>query len=106
MNMQLKVKPEVLISKSNELSGEKNKVLGTMDQMKTEINSLAAAWRSEGADEYQNRFRRVYSDIDQIMQTLSVYITDLNEAANLYSNAENTVKTSNEGLPAGSVFKV
>ena len=106
MDITLKVQPDVLISKAGELSSEKTTVMGLMDQAKTEITSLTGVWKSEASDEYQGRFKQIYSDIDNMLAIVSEYISDLNEAANIYSTAEKAAKTAAEGLPTDGVFRV
>lgn len=104
MTITLKVEPDVLISKSGELANEKATVMNQMEQAKSEINSLTGVWKSEAADTYQTRFRQVYTDIDNMLATVQEYVTNLNEAAGLYKNAEAQAKNTAEGLPAQGVF--
>ena len=106
MNIILKVQPEVLLSKSGELSNEKTSIMGLMDQAKTEINSLTGIWKSEASDEYQNRFKQIYDDIDNMLAIVSEYISDLNESADIYSVAEKAARSAAEGLPTDGVFRV
>ena len=49
---------------------------------------------------------RYINDIDNAIAIISDYISDLTEAANIYSTAENAAKTAAEGLPVDGVFKV
>ena len=106
MDIILKVQPEVLVSKAGELSNEKTAVMGFMDQAKTEVSSLTGTWISEASDEFQNRFKQVYDDIDNMLAIVSEYISDLNESANIYTTAEKAAKSAAEGLPTDGVFKV
>lgn len=105
-NITLKVQPDVMLSKSGELSTEKSTISSLMDQAKSEITSLTGTWKSEASDEYQSRFRQIYDDIDNMLATVSEYISDLNEVANVYSTAERAAKSAAEGLPVGDVFRV
>ena len=106
MDIILKVQPDVLVSKSGELSAEKAAVIGLMDEAKAEITSLAGIWKSEASDEYQSRFKQVYDDIDNMLAIVSEYIGDLSEAASVYSTAEKAAKAAAEGLPTDGVFRV
>jgi len=106
MDIILKVQPEVLVAKAGELSTEKTVIMGLMDQTKTEITSLTGTWKSEASDEYQGRFKQIYDDIDNMLAIVSEHISDLNEAANLYTTAEKAAKAAAEGLPTDGVFKV
>ncbi|MDO4799298.1 MAG: WXG100 family type VII secretion target [Bacillota bacterium] len=105
MNITLKVQPEQLIAKSNELASEKTAIISIMDQAKTEITSLTGVWKSEASEEYQGRFKQVYDDIDNMLAIVSEHISDLNEAANIYIDAEKRAKSAAEGLPTDGVFR-
>ena len=106
MDITLKVQPDVLIAKAGELSNEKTAIIGLMDQVKSDVTSLTGVWKSEASDEYQGRFKQVYDDIDNMLAILSEYISDLNEAANIYDIAEKAAKNKAEGLPTDGVYKV
>lgn len=106
MDIILKVQPDVLIAKAGELSSEKTSIMGLMDQAKSDISSLTGVWKSEASDEFQGRFKQIYDDIDNMLAIVSEYISDLNEAANIYSTAEKAAKNTAEGLPTDGVFRV
>jgi WXG100 family type VII secretion target len=106
MEITLKVKPDVLVAKAGELSSEKNGVMGLMDQAKAEITSLTGTWKSEASETYQGRFRQIYKDIDNMLAIVAEYISDLNEAASIYSTAEKAATSVAEGLPTDGVFRV
>lgn len=103
-NITLNVRPEVLVSKANELSAEKNNVSAIMEDAKAKMVSLAGVWRSSASDEYQTRFRQVHSDIDGMLATVAEYIRDLTEAASLYTNAEQAATNASQGLPTSGIF--
>lgn len=101
----LKVSPEVLTAKAEEINAAKSEISGILDQAKTEISSLAASWKSPAADEYQLKFKLIYDDMENILVTITNYINDLNESAGIYDTAERTIKSIAEGLPTEGVFK-
>jgi WXG100 family type VII secretion target len=105
-SITLNVKPEVLTAKAGELNSEKTTIVSIMEQAKTEITSLTGTWKSEASDEYQNRFKQIYDDIDNMLAIVTEYISDLNESANIYSTAEQAAKSAAEGQPTDGVFKV
>lgn len=105
MDVTLTVRPEVLTAKSGELSTEKTTVMSLMEQVKTEITSLTGVWKSEASDEFQGRFKQIYDDIDNMLAIMSEHISDLNEAANVYSAAEKAAKELTAGLPTDGVFR-
>ena len=101
----LNVRPQVLIAKAGELNSEKGNVSAIMDEAKAKMASLTGTWRSAASDEYQLRFRQTYEDIDGMLAVVAEYVHDLNEAANLYTSAENAARTAAQGLPTGGVFR-
>lgn len=105
MEIVLKVQAETLLSKSSEILIEKNNIMSTMDQIKSDMTSLAASWKSPASDEYQSRFRQTYDDMDNVIAILSEYVMDLNTAAEKYKQVENTLVANAQSLPVDSVFK-
>ncbi len=106
MEVNLKVQPEVLRTKAEELAAEKNVVTSLMEQAKTEVTSLVGSWKSEASDQYQNKFKQVYDDIDNLVAIVTEHINDINEIATIYSTAEASAKSANDGLPTDGVFRV
>jgi WXG100 family type VII secretion target len=105
MNIILKVQPEALSSKSNEITVEKNNILSTLEQVKSEMNGLVGAWKSPASDEFQLRFKQLYDDMENVIAIINEYVSDLNEAAGIYTTAESSVKAATEGLPVDGVFR-
>jgi uncharacterized protein YukE len=87
------------------MSSEKTTIMGLMDQAKNYVASLTGVWKSEASDEYQGRFKQIYDDIDNMLAIISEYISDLIDAAQLYTTAEKAAKTATEGLPTDGVFR-
>ncbi|MDR2664762.1 MAG: WXG100 family type VII secretion target [Oscillospiraceae bacterium] len=105
MDITLRVKPEVLSAKADEMDNQKGQVIQIMEQAKQEINSLTGTWKSDAADEFQNRFKQVYDDIDNMLAVASEHISDIKEAAQIYTTAEQAAKTAAEGLPTDGVTR-
>ena len=105
MDMILKVEPQVLTTKAGEMTSERAQINSLMDQAKSDINSLQGVWRSEASDEYQNKFKMVYDDIETMLTLVQNHINGLNEAANIYVAMEQTAKSQTEGLPTDGVFR-
>ena len=106
MDINLKVQPQVLSAKAGEMSSEKNIITGLMDEAKAAMASLTNVWKSEASDEYQSRFKQAYNDLDAVLNTVDVYVKDLNNAAGIYSEAEKSAKSVTAGLPTDKVFKI
>ncbi len=105
MDITLKVQPEVLTSKTNEIASERTTISSLMDQAKAEITSLNGVWESPAAEEYQSRFRQIYDDIESVIGVVSEHISDLYEIANIYTTAEKAAQSQAESLPVDGVFK-
>ncbi|MDR1605191.1 MAG: WXG100 family type VII secretion target [Gracilibacteraceae bacterium] len=104
-DITLRVDPNVLNAKAGEMDGHKNSIIQIMEQAKQEITSLTGTWKSAAADEFQNRFKQIYDDIDNMLAVASEHITDIKEAAQIYITAENAAKTAAEGLPIDGVTR-
>jgi WXG100 family type VII secretion target len=105
MDIILKVDPSVLEAKAGEMDTSKGTILQVMDNAKTEIKSLTGTWKSEAADEFQNRFNQIYDDIDNMLAIATEHVNDIREASQIYSQAEAAVKSSLEGLPTDGVSR-
>ncbi len=101
----LKVNPETLLAKANEISTEKNNINGTLEEIKSQLKSLPAGWKSEGSDTFQNKFNQTYDDIESVLLIITEHISDLTEISNLYRTAESTTKAKSESLPTDGVFR-
>lgn len=105
MDISLKVQPEVLTTKADEIAVEKNAIVSVMDQVKADISSLTGTWSSAAADEYQAKFRQLYDDMDNVFVILTEYINDLKQAAQVYVEGEQRVRAVVDTLPVDGVFK-
>lgn len=105
MEITLKVDPQILVAKSNELSAERTTISGLMDQVKSDVKSLSSVWESEASNEYQNKFVQVYDDIENVLAIVSEHISDLAKAAEVYSMAFTTIGAQVSELPTDGVFR-
>ena len=105
MDITLRVDPGVLNAKADEMNGQKTTIIQIMDQAKTEVTSLTGTWKSTASDEYQNRFRQIYDDIDNMLAITSEHISDIKEAAQIYTQAESAARSAAEGLPTDGVMR-
>ena len=104
MDITLRVDPAALSAKVDEMIGNKTTIIQIMDQAKTEITSLAGTWQSTAADEFQNRFKQIYNDIDNMLAIVSEHISDIKEVAQIYTRAESAARSAAEGLPTDGVL--
>ena len=104
-NITLTVRPEMILATANEMDTEKVLVSAIMEEAKAKIASLTGVWQSSASDEFQLRFRQVYSDIDGMLATISQYVRGLTETADLYSHAEQAATITSQELPTSGVFR-
>jgi WXG100 family type VII secretion target len=104
-DITLRVSPDVLNAKADEMNSNKSQIVQIMEQAKQEITSLPGTWKSAAADEFQNRFRQIYDDIDNMLAVASEHISDIKEAAQIYTTAEQAAKAAAEGLPTDGVTR-
>lgn len=103
-NIQLKVTPQVLVARSNDLNAEKQTLSGIMEEIKGKMASLTGTWRSASSDEFQSRFRQVHNDIEGMLAVVMEYVKDLNESAGIYERGEMDVVNKAQALQTGGVF--
>ncbi len=106
MEVNLRVQPDVLRAKAEELSAERTNVTNLMEQAKVEISSLSTSWKSEASEQFQNKFKQVYDDIDNLIAIMSEHINDITEIATIYSSAEKSAQSAGDSLPTDGVFRV
>ncbi|MCR5788535.1 MAG: WXG100 family type VII secretion target [Lachnospiraceae bacterium] len=88
MNGILKVTPEKLIQASNEFSQTGKTISSLTSEMMSIVNSLKSIWQGEAAASYSSRFSGLQDDIQKINAVIQEHVSDLNEMAREYQNAE------------------
>lgn len=91
-DMKLKVDPRVLTAKAGEIETEGGKMSGFLEKIKTDVFSLAQLWISDASDEYQNRFKSLYSDNEKILNLVKSHASNLKEVSEIYTTVETDVK--------------
>ena len=89
MTGTLRVTPEKLISTSNEFKAAANEVRTLTADMTSTVNSLSSIWQGDAANAYRNKFNGLQDDIARLISMINEHVTDLNEMANIYKQAEN-----------------
>jgi len=98
MTGTLKVTPEKLISTSTEFKNQGTKIRGLTQQMLQIVNSLSSSWEGEAQKAYATRFKALDGDMAQIQLKINEHVTDLNEMAQTYKQAESTNTQNISGL--------
>ena len=103
MTGSLLVTPEQLISTSNEFNGHMQQVRQITGSMTDTVKALTGQWEGEAATAYQNKFNELQDDIAKLAAMIQEHVTDLQEMAKKYQEAE---KASQEiaGSLSGNVL--
>lgn len=84
----LKVTPEKLISTATEFGASGKTVSSLTQSMTATVNSLSSIWQGEASSAYSNKFNGLQDDIEKMNRMIQEHVTDLNEMAKQYQNAE------------------
>ncbi len=98
MNGLLKVTPEKLIQAANEFSQTGKTISSLTSEMMSIVNSLKSIWQGEAATSYSTRFSNLQDDISKINRIIQEHVSDLNEMAREYQNAENASLEASSSL--------
>lgn len=98
MTGTLKVTPEKLISTSNEFKSQGTRIRSLTQQMLQIVNSLNSSWEGEAQRAYSTRFKALDGDMAQIQLKIIEHVTDLNDMAQTYKQAESANTQNISGL--------
>ena len=84
----LLVTPEQLISTSNEFNSGMQQIKSITTSMTETVKSLTGQWEGEASTAYQNKFNELQDDINRMAAMIQEHVTDLNEMARKYQEAE------------------
>ncbi len=100
MEGTLKVTPEKLIATASEFSTSGNTVNSLTQQMMSIVQGLSSAWQGEASSAYIAKFNQLQGDIDQMNRMIQEHVTDLNDMARNYQDAETAGQDIAAGLAA------
>ena len=103
MTGSLLVTPEQLISTSSDFNGRMQQIKQITGSMTETEKSLTGKWEGEASTAYQNKFNELQDDIAKLAAMIQEHVTDLQEMAKQYQQAE---KASQElaGSLSGNVL--
>lgn len=88
MEGNLLVTPEQLISTSNEFNSTMQQIRSITTSMTDTVKSLTGQWEGEASSAYQNKFGELQDDINKMAAMIQEHVTDLNDMARRYQDAE------------------
>ncbi|MDE5778007.1 MAG: WXG100 family type VII secretion target [Lachnospiraceae bacterium] len=98
-SIMLKVKPDVLISKSDEI----RQSIKVIDKNFKEIDKLITGtknyWQGDASDTHVQQYQRMKEDFDTIVKRLMEHPTDLEKMAGVYQEVEEAIEQMATSLP-------
>ena len=88
MNGILRVTPNELITMANDFSGKGSTVSSLTSEMTNLVVGLSSIWEGDAAAAYTAKFRGLDDDIQLMNRMIQEHVTDLEQMANTYSQAE------------------
>ena len=88
MECIIKVSTEQLRNTANEFSGLGQQVSSLTSEMVSLVAGLSSGYEGEAAQAYINKFRGLEDDIQKINRMIQEHVTDLNDMAQRYDQAE------------------
>ena len=94
----LKVSPEKLTEGANNF-GNSGKTVSTLtSEMMNTVKNLSSIWEGEASTTYINKFSQLQDDIERMNRMIQEHVTDLNDMARTYQEAENANTQESSGL--------
>lgn len=95
--VELRVSPEVLQQKVQEVSGEIRKMADRFDEMEQIVNRTSYYWIGEAGDLHRKLYREQKETVDEMMKRLREHPDDLLMIAQRYISTEQmTVAVANQ----------
>lgn len=98
-SIQLKVAPDVMKSKAQEVSGQINNISKSWREMCNIINKSKGYWEGEASDCHRKAFDDNKTDMEELLKRLKEHPKDLLEMAGIYLQAESEAQKMASSLP-------
>ncbi len=94
----IKVDPQQLISMSEEFSSAGSNISNLTSEMVSMVNGLGSSYIGEAASAYISKVNALEGDISKLNTMIQEHVTDLQEMANQYIQAEQGASSEAEAL--------
>lgn len=84
----IKVSPQLLSNTASEFGNQGNVISNLTAEMMNLITGMASAWEGEAATAYIAKFRGLEDDIQRMIRMVQEHSSDLQEMAQIYSEAD------------------
>ena len=103
--MTLRVTPEEVRSKANEIQTQKSQMDDLMNQMNQAIMQLSSeAWVSNSGTNFAERYQHVQGQCQNSLNTLMTHIDNLRKAAQIYDTTEQAQIQKTNNLGTENIF--
>ena len=99
MAITLKVKPEVMKSKANEISSSIKSIDKELKEITRVVLGTKKYWEGDASNQHQKNYVTIKDDIPKIIKRLEEHPTDLLKMAGLYEEAEKQNQLLSNKLP-------
>ena len=96
--INLKVTPDQLQQKAREVSDAVSKMKNDFNKLNTAINSTHHYWIGRAGDLHRKLYNDKVEEVNEILQLLGRYPTDLLKMAGIYIQSENANKSAAASL--------
>lgn len=98
--VSLRVTPEILTSKSNEVAQKVNSMRRYMEELRSTIDKTRGYWVGEAGDIHRQMYYALEQDTEEILKRLAEHPVDLVEIAQKYSDVELKIQQIVQELPS------
>lgn len=99
----IKVRPEVLVEKSQEVSASIRKMAACFDDLERMINRTSYYWIGEAGEIHRRLYQEQRDHVDEMMKRLKEHPEDLLAIARNYVQMEQAAEAVADGLPGDAI---
>ena len=100
----LKVTPEEVREKSNQINQQKREMEGNMQEMLQKVSQLGEAWKTPSGENYVEKFQSVRQEIQDSLNALQKHTDNLVQAAETYDTLEQSQMQKVDSLSVENIF--
>ncbi len=97
--IQLKVSPDVMKAKAQEITGQISSISKSWQEMCNIINKSKGYWEGDAGDYHRKAFDENKSDVEELLKRLKEHPGDLLTMAGIYTQAEAEAQALASSLP-------
>ena len=98
----LKVTPEELQATANQFKSFQQNMQTAYLQMSDAVRSLDTTWNGDASEQFKAQFDGMYKNLSQTEQKMTDAVDELLKAFDIYTEAENNIKSQVDALDEGT----